>query len=150
MSCKWTSSTSRWADHLWSAFGRLSVSVNRRGASPSLPYALAQVLLHQLQRSPLFFSPQRRSSGQMEKITDKIAALPPNENYFSLEFFPPKTQMVGYPRTLLTFLKTRPVTNDDLNIVGLFQSTGSFRAHVTSTTSLVRYRHLGSRWKHGR
>ncbi|OJJ08007.1 hypothetical protein ASPVEDRAFT_47197 [Aspergillus versicolor CBS 583.65] len=29
----------------------------------------------------------------MEKITDKIAALPPNANYFSLEFFPPKTQM---------------------------------------------------------
>ncbi|PKX96638.1 methylenetetrahydrofolate reductase (NAD(P)H) MET12 [Aspergillus novofumigatus IBT 16806] len=29
----------------------------------------------------------------MEKITDKIAALPPNEKYFSLEFFPPKTQM---------------------------------------------------------
>lgn len=31
----------------------------------------------------------------MEKITDKIAALPPDMNYFSLEFFPPKTQMVG-------------------------------------------------------
>ncbi|KAI9037039.1 methylenetetrahydrofolate reductase (NAD(P)H) MET12 [Aspergillus affinis] len=29
----------------------------------------------------------------MEKITDKIAALPPDANYFSLEFFPPKTQM---------------------------------------------------------
>ncbi|KAF9883959.1 hypothetical protein FE257_002641 [Aspergillus nanangensis] len=29
----------------------------------------------------------------MEKITDKIAALPPDSNYFSLEFFPPKTQM---------------------------------------------------------
>ncbi|KAF2841194.1 methylenetetrahydrofolate reduct [Patellaria atrata CBS 101060] len=29
----------------------------------------------------------------MEKITDKIAALPENANYFSLEFFPPKTQM---------------------------------------------------------
>ncbi|KAL3418027.1 methylenetetrahydrofolate reductase [Phlyctema vagabunda] len=29
----------------------------------------------------------------MEKITDKIAALPPNANYFSLEFFPPKTSM---------------------------------------------------------
>jgi methylenetetrahydrofolate reductase (NADPH) len=29
----------------------------------------------------------------MEKITDKIAALPPNSNYFSLEFFPPKTAM---------------------------------------------------------
>ena len=28
----------------------------------------------------------------MDKITDKIAALPPNSNYFSLEFFPPKTQ----------------------------------------------------------
>lgn len=33
----------------------------------------------------------------MEKITDKIAALPQDANYFSLEFFPPKTQMVGYP-----------------------------------------------------
>lgn len=31
----------------------------------------------------------------MEKITSKIAALPPGANYFSLEFFPPKTQMVG-------------------------------------------------------
>jgi methylenetetrahydrofolate reductase (NADPH) len=29
----------------------------------------------------------------MEKITDKIAALPPSSNYFSLEFFPPKTAM---------------------------------------------------------
>ncbi|KAG4439124.1 hypothetical protein IFR05_005411 [Cadophora sp. M221] len=29
----------------------------------------------------------------MEKITDKIAALPPGSNYFSLEFFPPKTTM---------------------------------------------------------
>ncbi|TQS35494.1 hypothetical protein Golomagni_04085 [Golovinomyces magnicellulatus] len=29
----------------------------------------------------------------MEKITDKIAALPPGSNYFSLEFFPPKTSM---------------------------------------------------------
>ncbi|RDW62560.1 methylenetetrahydrofolate reductase-1 [Coleophoma crateriformis] len=29
----------------------------------------------------------------MEKITDKIAALPPDSNYFSLEFFPPKTTM---------------------------------------------------------
>ncbi|MCJ1394132.1 hypothetical protein MMC18_007010 [Xylographa bjoerkii] len=27
----------------------------------------------------------------VEKITDKIAALPPHANYFSLEFFPPKT-----------------------------------------------------------
>ncbi|KAH8702117.1 methylenetetrahydrofolate reductase [Talaromyces proteolyticus] len=29
----------------------------------------------------------------MEKITDKIAALPPDGHYFSLEFFPPKTAM---------------------------------------------------------
>ncbi|KAI0005184.1 methylenetetrahydrofolate reductase-domain-containing protein [Xylariaceae sp. FL0662B] len=29
----------------------------------------------------------------MEKITDKIAALPADSNYFSLEFFPPKTPM---------------------------------------------------------
>ena len=29
----------------------------------------------------------------MEKITDKIAALPAGTNYFSLEFFPPKTAM---------------------------------------------------------
>ena len=31
----------------------------------------------------------------MEKLTSKIAALPPGAIYFSLEFFPPKTQMVG-------------------------------------------------------
>lgn len=30
----------------------------------------------------------------MEKITDKLAALPPDGGFFSLEFFPPKTQMV--------------------------------------------------------
>ncbi|KAH9439400.1 hypothetical protein MCOR02_002957 [Pyricularia oryzae] len=29
----------------------------------------------------------------MDKITDKIAALPPDASYFSLEFFPPKTAM---------------------------------------------------------
>lgn len=28
----------------------------------------------------------------MDRLTDKIAALPPDANYFSLEFFPPKTQ----------------------------------------------------------
>jgi hypothetical protein len=27
-----------------------------------------------------------------KKITEKIAALPPDANYFSLEFFPPKTR----------------------------------------------------------
>ena len=33
----------------------------------------------------------------MEKITDKINALPDGANYFSLEFFPPKTAMVSLP-----------------------------------------------------
>lgn len=33
----------------------------------------------------------------MEKITDKINALPDGSNYFSLEFFPPKTAMVRLP-----------------------------------------------------
>jgi hypothetical protein len=31
----------------------------------------------------------------MEKITQKIAALPPDAPFFSLEFFPPKTHTVG-------------------------------------------------------
>ena len=31
----------------------------------------------------------------MDKITDKINALHPDSNYFSLEFFPPKTEMVS-------------------------------------------------------
>jgi methylenetetrahydrofolate reductase (NADPH) len=30
----------------------------------------------------------------MEKITDKLAALPEGGTFFSLEFFPPKTQEV--------------------------------------------------------
>jgi hypothetical protein len=33
----------------------------------------------------------------MERITDKINDLPDGANYFSLEFFPPKTAMVGLP-----------------------------------------------------
>lgn len=33
------------------------------------------------------------SNQAMDKITDKIAALPPEANYCSLEFFPPKTAM---------------------------------------------------------
>ena len=30
----------------------------------------------------------------MQKITEKIAALPDDTNYFSLEFFPPRTHIV--------------------------------------------------------
>ncbi|KAK5156073.1 hypothetical protein LTR04_005706, partial [Oleoguttula sp. CCFEE 6159] len=36
----------------------------------------------------------------MEKITDKIATLPKDANYFSLEFFPPKTQQVRQQSSL--------------------------------------------------
>lgn len=36
----------------------------------------------------------------MEKLTHKIAALSENGTYFSLEFFPPKTQMVLVPHVL--------------------------------------------------
>ena len=38
----------------------------------------------------------------MDKITDKIAALPPNIPFFSLEFFPPKTSTVSLSIPLLT------------------------------------------------
>jgi 5,10-methylenetetrahydrofolate reductase len=37
----------------------------------------------------------------MEKITDKLAALPKNGKFFSLEFFPPKTAMVISPSSSL-------------------------------------------------
>ncbi|KAL2157610.1 hypothetical protein VTH06DRAFT_5989 [Thermothelomyces fergusii] len=37
--------------------------------------------------------PEAIKKHAMEKITDKIAALPPGQHYFSLEFFPPKTAM---------------------------------------------------------
>jgi methylenetetrahydrofolate reductase (NADPH) len=46
----------------------------------------------------------------MEKITDKLAALPEDGTYFSLEFFPPKTTAVclysrlyQYEASLLTW-----------------------------------------------
>jgi methylenetetrahydrofolate reductase (NADPH) len=37
--------------------------------------------------------PEALKDHAMDKITDKIAALPADSNYFSLEFFPPKTAM---------------------------------------------------------
>ena len=37
----------------------------------------------------------------MEKITEKIANLPHDATYFSLEFFPPKTQMVLFTACFL-------------------------------------------------
>lgn len=40
-----------------------------------------------------FHHPRPDSHASMDKITDKIAALPPDATYISLEFFPPKTAM---------------------------------------------------------
>jgi hypothetical protein len=48
----------------------------------------------------------------MEKISDKIAALPEDANFFSLEFFPPKTQIVGLPDFLLLPLSS-PLSQAD-------------------------------------
>lgn len=65
----------------------------------------------------------------MEKITDKIAALPNGGTYFSLEFFPPKTQMVCDP----------PICANLLLIIaqGFLQSTRSPRAYVTSAAATL-------------
>lgn len=41
--------------------------------------------------SPTLYTP---ASDEIDKITDKIAALPHDATFFSLEFFPPKTQIV--------------------------------------------------------
>jgi hypothetical protein len=56
----------------------------------------------------------------MERITDKIKALPDGANYFSLEFFPPKTQMVCLlqpmlKEQLLTSTRALPTSNRDWN-----------------------------------
>lgn len=55
----------------------------------------------------------------MERITDKIKALPDDANYFSLEFFPPKTAMVcqlslgSMKGQLLTSARALPTFNRD-------------------------------------
>ncbi|KAK5747077.1 methylenetetrahydrofolate reductase 1 [Elasticomyces elasticus] len=43
-------------------------------------------------RTPIVARSACYDTRNMDKITDKLAALPPDSNYFSLEFFPPKTQ----------------------------------------------------------
>ena len=55
----------------------------------------------------------------MEKITDKIAAIPNNGNYFSLEFFPPKTEMVHGPDVLAFHI----VVTDEITGLLQFAST---------------------------
>jgi len=57
------------------------------------PVRLSSITCHRSQF--LGYSIEKRIVCNMDKITDKIAALPSNGNYFSLEFFPPKTDMVS-------------------------------------------------------
>jgi len=59
----------------------------------------------------------------MEKITDKIAALPNDANYFSLEFFPPKTETVSTDPPLR---KGKPT---DI-LIGLFEPPHPSGTHV--------------------
>ncbi len=54
---------------------------------------------------------------RMEKITDKIAALPRDANFFSLEFFPPKTQIVVTERLV-------PSCGANM-ILGIFESANT-------------------------
>ena len=76
----------------------------------------------------------------MEKITDKIAAIPKDGNYFSLEFFPPKTQMV-----VIFYLHAYLIAVANA-LPGLFQSTGATGAYVTRAPPSVRNSDLG-RWR---
>ena len=74
----------------------------------------------------------------MQKITDKISALPKDGNYFSLEFFPPKTQMVCVLICMLHSLLTV--------FAGLLEPAAAIGTHVPCSTTAFRNRHLGS-WR---
>lgn len=76
----------------------------------------------------------------MEKITDKIAAIPNDGTYFSLEFFPPKTQMV---RSSLGCVKPLLTTSQ-----GVLQFTRSPGAYVTGSSASLCYRNMGRRRLH--
>lgn len=92
----------------------------------------------------------------MEKLTNKIAALPPDANYFSLEFFPPKTQMVGCPALKSCSTTGRMGSEEDVSCmlmmtcVGFRQSSSPVRAHGTSAATIVRYSHMGCRREYGK
>ncbi|KAG8529782.1 uncharacterized protein KY384_005263 [Bacidia gigantensis] len=66
----------------------------------------------------------------MSKITDKIAALPYDATYHSLEFFPPKTQTVLYLRPYLLYR--------------LLQPADAPRAHVDCAAAVIRHSDLGA------
>lgn len=68
----------------------------------------------------------------MEKITDKIAGIPKDGTYFSLEFFPPKTQMVCFAFVPAGLLLSLTISK------GIFQFTRSLGAHVASSATSLR------------
>jgi len=76
----------------------------------------------------------------MEKITDKIAALPEDGSYFSLEFFPPKTQTVSMPQMPCMFVL--------MTSKGLYKPSSASGTHVSSLEASFRQRNLGRRRKH--
>ena len=90
------------------AFSGGSIGGRKSCSSPPPSFTPSFLALHSLSsvRHRVAVSAAAETGLIMEKITDKIAALPPDANYFSLEFFPPKTKMVGQasttPRTGVT------------------------------------------------
>ncbi|KAK0851977.1 methylenetetrahydrofolate reductase 1 [Friedmanniomyces endolithicus] len=62
---------------------------NRVACSPSSPTKQCE---HHSTRTPTVARSACYATKNMDKITEKLAALPPDSHYFSLEFFPPKTQ----------------------------------------------------------
>jgi hypothetical protein len=72
----------------------------------------------------------------MERITDKINALPDGANYFSLEFFPPKTAMVGLPHVRARGSKLTAT-------LGLCEPHDAVGAHVAGSKAAVRDGDMG-------
>lgn len=74
----------------------------------------------------------------MDKLTDKIAALPKDATYFSLEFFPPKTQAV---RNTLPQSRVSVLT-----FSGLLKPPSASVAHGTGAETALRHSNMGCRW----
>eukprot|EP00136_Aspergillus_niger_P003881 XP_001393897.2 methylenetetrahydrofolate reductase [Aspergillus niger CBS 513.88] len=77
------------------AFSGGSIGGRKSCSSPPPSFTPSFLAFHSLSsvRHRVAVSAAAETGLIMEKITDKIAALPPDANYFSLEFFPPKTKM---------------------------------------------------------
>lgn len=88
-------------------------------------------------------------SRAMDKITDKIAALPPDSNYFSLEFFPPKTQQVCLQFNQHTWsTQDGRSKTDDMTHPGLRKPPRPSFAHGALAAPALRQCDLGCRRQH--